>query len=112
MRIPAVNNNSDTTFGYYKMPTKKTYRAMKGYYSLLNDKSAAVEYGALHNEAMARLHYRKFQKAEADLSQLADQYPESSSLRDKVKFFLKIAKLSNKMMFEKLASVHYYCRFS
>lgn len=110
MNIPAVNN-ADTSFGY-KMPAKKTYRAMKGYYSLINDKGSAVEYGVLHNEAMSRLHYRKFQKAEQQLKEIAVNYPKSGKLADKAKYILNIAKITNKMIFEKLASIHYYCCFS
>ncbi len=110
MKVPVVNNNSETTFGY-KMPNKKTYRAMKGYYSLINDKGSAVEYGVLHNEAMSRLHYRKFQKAEQQLMDIAESYPESGKLADKAKYIFNIAKITNKMIYEKLASVHYYYKF-
>ena len=61
MQVPAINSNQHTTFTH-TMPTKKTYRAMKAYYELINDKSSAVEYGMLHREAMSRLHFNRFMK--------------------------------------------------
>ena len=62
MQVPVINN-SETTFGY-RMPKKKTFRAMSGYYKLKNDKSTALEYTFLHNQAKARLHYQRFLQAE------------------------------------------------
>ncbi len=107
MKIQAVNNN-ETTFGYYKMPNKKTFRAMKGFYELRNDKGMAVEYGMRHNEAMARLHYKKFKNAEKDLMAFSDKtYGRTTTFKEK----LEAVKIFARMAYEKLASAHYYARF-
>lgn len=108
MQLPTITNNIEPNFGQIKMPTKKTYRAMNTYYELINDKSTALEYKMLHNEAKARLHYRKFQKADNEFLDLADQYPEDETFIVRLKHILKISKLMNKAIYEKLASVYYY----
>ena len=107
MKVAKVNNNSETNFGY-KMPTKKTYRAMKGYYSLKNDKASMVTYEVLHNEAKARLHYIKFLKAQNEFSDISGKFPEGKSLNVRFKHILKTAKAMTKVVYEKLASVYYY----
>ncbi|MBQ8460039.1 hypothetical protein IJ541_08050 [bacterium] len=105
MEIPVIKS-SDTTFGY-KMPTKKTYRAMKGFYELRNDKSTAVEYGMLHNDAMARLHYRKFQKLEKELEAFSDKFNASGN-KLTIRSAIELAKIASRMTYEKLASARYF----
>ncbi len=107
MKIDSVNNKN-TTFGY-SMPKKKTYRAMKGFYEIENNKSMAVEYGMLHHEAMSKLHYRKFQKAEQELKSFSKAHENKKMNFKEVSELIKIY---GKIAYEKLASVrHYYAGY-
>ena len=103
MQVSAINN-SDINFGH-TLPNKKTYRAMQGYYELLNDKGTAVEYKMLHRDAKARRHYINYKKAESDLLDMADAGIGNS----KINYALKIAKLRFKSVYERIASIiNYY----
>lgn len=103
MQIQKINNNA--SFGV-SMPKKKTYRAMKGFYEIKNYKNMAVEYGMLHNEAMSRLHYRKFQQAKQELESFSKAHGNKKmNFRDAG----ELIKIYGKIAYEKLASVHHYC---
>ena len=103
MQISAINN-SDINFGH-KLPNKKTYRAMQGYYEVINDKGTAMEYRMLDLEAKARRHFINYIKAQSELIDTAEAGVKDSNL----KFALKLGKLGIKSVYERLASIFYYC---
>ena len=102
MQVNAINN-SDVNFGH-KLPSKKTYRAMQGYYELINDKGSAIEYKMLHHDAMARRHYINYKNAESKLLELA----ETGEGISKIGYISTLVKLRLKAMYERAASILYY----
>lgn len=102
MQIKAINN-SDVNFGH-KLPSKKTYRAMQGYYELINDKGSAIEYKMLHHDAMARRHYINYLKSNESLFDAVESHVGNS----KLKYAAKIVGLRLKTIYERAASAFYY----
>ena len=102
MQVQEVRNDN-INFGH-KIRPKNTYRALKGHYEVLNDKSSAVECGILDHEARARLHYMKHQKVQKALIDKADEGYSGS----KIGFLTELIKLRMKSVYEKIASAYYY----
>jgi hypothetical protein len=105
-----TNNGSNVNFGYYRIPKKKTYAAMKGYYSLITDKSSAVEYGFLANQAKARLHNIKSKQSMEKYNELVGQTVEENykSIGELVKNNLKATGYLLRSLYEKTVSGYYY----
>ena len=105
MEVKRISNTPSVQFGY-KMPDKKTYKAMQSYYELITDKSSAMEYRLLHNTAKSRLHYMRFLKAKESLGKF-EEYPKGGNFKEQFNYLLALAKQYGKMAFEKLSSVYY-----
>ena len=105
-----TNSRSNVNFGYYGIPKKRTYSAMKGFYSLINDKSSAVEYGFLANQAKARLYHIKSKQSIDKYNEFigniaADKFKTTGEM---IRNNIKATGYLLRSLYEKTVSGYYY----
>ena len=105
MKVYKIQQNQ-THFGY-KMPVKKSYRAMQSYYEVINNKGMAQEYRLLYREAKARLHEKNAAKLQAIIIENAEKYPKKANLKDIIKYIGNTIKLINKNTYERISAFYY-----
>jgi len=94
----------------YKMPVKKTYRAMQSFYESINDKGTAQVYRFLDEQAKARLHYHKSKQAVLNGAKALDAITADANpgILNALKYVSIMVKTAVKAGYERAASAYYY----